>query len=226
MELSINTILDGLKSGKTARTRHALDTLNGILEVYVNSGKRDFSITQIGRISSAKNGPGYASLRATKNKHFRDLIEAWAAKCNTTTKKPLSDFSRSREVPSDYKLLERIQDPAVRTVFGQIISERNKYLRQLNLLKQNVNIVIDKRPATPVHTNNENTVQVFPGLSGLLIESEIKALQYSISEECLERHNWQVTQVGQIKEMEFNTEIFPRGFATGLKKILAELESF
>ncbi|UIP25666.1 hypothetical protein LZG54_02765 [Acinetobacter towneri] len=32
------------------------------------------------------------------------------------------------------------------------------------------------------------------------------------------------TQAGQVKDMEYNTEIFPRGFATGLRKLLSEVD--
>jgi hypothetical protein len=40
----------------------------------------------------------------------------------------------------------------------------------------------------------------------------------------MEKHNWQTTQAGQVKDMEYNTEIFPRGFATGLRKLLGEVD--
>ncbi|HEE5365635.1 TPA: hypothetical protein R7O19_003723 [Acinetobacter baumannii] len=63
-----------------------------------------------------------------------------------------------------------------------------------------------------------------PSLSGILTESEKKALAYAISDECMEKHNWQTTQAGQVKDMEYNIEIFPRGFATGLRKLLGEVD--
>ena len=112
MELDIDTILDDLKDGKATRTQASLDLLNRTLKAYYESGQRDFTITTVGRISSADGGVGYQSIRATRNEHFRRLIEAWAAKANTTIKKPLVDKSRSRHVPTDNKLLERISDPA------------------------------------------------------------------------------------------------------------------
>ncbi|HGW8507535.1 TPA: gamma-mobile-trio protein GmtX [Raoultella ornithinolytica] len=83
MEINVDSILQGLKDGKSTRTQQSLDTLNGILQHYVESGQRDFSVVQIGRISAAKDGPGYEAIRATRNQHYRDLINAWAQKCNT-----------------------------------------------------------------------------------------------------------------------------------------------
>jgi hypothetical protein len=224
MDINIDVILADLKDGKVPRTQKNLDKLNDILKAYAESGQRDFSITQMGRVSAAESGPGYEALRATKNKHYRTLIEAWAAKCKTTTKKPLSPTSRSKSVPQDNKLLERIPDPAVRALFGQIIAERNRYRKEVNLLKQHANITIDKRPVRQFDASAEPSVEVLPSLSGILTESEKKALAYAISDECMEKHDWQTTQAGQVKDMEYNTEIFPRGFATGLRKLLGEVD--
>ena len=224
MDINIDIILADLKDDKVPRTQKNLDKLNDILKAYIESGQRDFSIAQMGRVSAAGGGPGYEALRATKNKHYRTLIEAWAAKCKTTTKKPLSPTSRSKSVPQDNKLLERIPDPAVRALFGQIIAERNRYRKEVNLLKQHANITIDKRPVRQFDASAEPSVEVLPSLSGILTESEKKALAYAISDECMEKHNWQTTQAGQVKDMEYNIEIFPRGFATGLRKLLGEVD--
>lgn len=222
MELNVELILDDLKEGETTRTKKNLDKLNGILSHYAESGQKDFSITQIGRVSAAEGGPGYEAIRATRNKHYRVLIEAWAQKCNTNTKKPLASHSRSKSVPADNKLLERIPDPAVRALFGQIIAERNRYRKEVNLLKQHANITIDKRPARQFDLRPESGIEVLSSLSGVFTESEKKALAYAISDECMDKNSWQPTQAGQVKDMEHNIEIFPRGFVTGLRKVLVE----
>ncbi|WP_182021202.1 gamma-mobile-trio protein GmtX [Vibrio parahaemolyticus] len=224
MELDIDVILADLKEGKVPRTQQNLDKLNDTLKAYAESGQRDFSITQIGRVSAENGGLAYEALRATRNKHYRTLIEAWAAKYNTNTKKTLSNTSRSKSIPADNKLLERIPDPAVRALFGQIIAERNRYRKEVNLLKQHANITIDKRPVRQFDTTAEPSVEVLPSLSGVLTESEKKALAYAISDECMEKNDWQTTQAGQVKEMEYNSEVFPRGFVTGLRKLLGEVD--
>jgi hypothetical protein len=224
MELDIDVILADLKEGKVPRTQQNLDKLNDTLKAYAESGQRDFSITQIGRVSAENGGLAYEALRATRNKHYRTLIEAWAAKCNTSIKKPLSNTSRSKSIPADNKLLERIPDPAVRALFGQIIAERNRYRKEVNLLKQHANITIDKRPVRQFDNAAEPSVEVLPSLSGVLTESEKKALAYAISDECMKKNDWQTTQAGQVKDMEYNSEVFPRGFVTGLRKLLGEVD--
>ncbi|WP_292398729.1 MULTISPECIES: gamma-mobile-trio protein GmtX [unclassified Methylophaga] len=140
--------------------------------------------------------------------------------CNTNTKKPLSPISRSKSIPQDNKLLELIPDPAVHAFFGQLIAKRNRYRKEVNLLKQHANITIDKRPVSQFDASTGLNVEVLPTLSGTLTESEKKALAYAISNECMEKHDWQTTQAGQVKDMEYNIEIFPRGFDTGLQKLL------
>lgn len=223
MELCIDTILEEIKNGKSQRTQNSLDHLNQILETYHESGKRDFSVTTIGRISSENGGVGYQAIRATRNIYFRQLIEAWAAKANTTTKKPLADKSRSRHIPKDFELLERIADPALRAVFGQIIAERNRYRQEVNILKQHTNIIIDRRPYKPSPYFQNTHIELTSSLNVSLTTSELKALNFAATDECLEQNNWQVTQAGQVKDIKYMTEIFPRGFMTALKKILCKL---
>lgn len=38
------------------------------------------------------------------------------------------------------------------------------------------------------------------------------------------KNDWQYTQAGQVKDMEYNSEVFPRGFVTGLRKLLGEVD--
>jgi hypothetical protein len=112
----------------------------------------------------------------------------------------------------------------VRALFGQIIAERNRYRNEVNLLKQHTNIIIDKRPVSHVETRYEMNGKEPPFLSGILTKSEMNALVYSISDECMENNDWQYTQAGQVKAVEHNLEIFPRGFVTGLRKILDKID--
>lgn len=192
MEIDIDLVLEGLKAGKTTKTQQSLDKLNGTLREYYECGERDFSITTIGRVSAEDRGIGYESIRATVNKHYRDLIAAWAAKAKTTTKKPLSTQSRSRRVPQDNQLLERIPDPALRVLFGQIIAERNRYRTQLNILKSQAEVVIDKRPVRQFEASAEPSVELLPSLKGIVSDNEIKALRFAASDECIELQGWLV----------------------------------
>lgn len=223
MEINIDVILEDLKDGKTTKTQRSLEKLNATLCASYERGERDFSITTIGRLSAEDGGVGYESIRATANQHYRDLVKAWAAKAKTTTKKPLSSHSRSRRVPQDNQLLERIPDPALRVLFGQIIAERNRYRTQLNILKNHAEVVIDKRPVRQMEASAKPSVELLRSLEGIVSDNEIKALRFAASDECIERQGWLVTQAGQVKD-ELGGEVFPRGFMTGLHKIVGEVD--
>ncbi|WP_394211600.1 gamma-mobile-trio protein GmtX [Psychrobacter piscatorii] len=221
MTIDIESVLDTLKDGRTPKTQRSLEGLNTVLKDYFDSGRRDFSITTIGRISEEKGGVGYQSIRATANRHYRDLIEAWAAKAQTTTKKPPS--IPAKKSGQDYQLLERIDDTAVRALFGQIIRERDRYKSEANMLKNQTQIIIDKRPTTFTESNSEARVELLPSLKGVCSDNEIKALRTVCSDEWLEKFDFNANDLGQVKD-EYGNEILPRGFLTGLRKLLGEVD--
>ncbi|MGB6925548.1 MAG: gamma-mobile-trio protein GmtX [Psychrobacter sp.] len=221
MTIDIESVLDTLKDGRTPKTQRSLEGLNTVLKDYFDSGRRDFSITTIGRISEEKGGVGYQSIRATANMHYRDLIEAWAAKAQTTTKKPPS--IPAKKSGQDYQLLERIDDTAVRALFGQIIRERDRYKSEANMLKNQTQIIIDKRPTTFTESNSEARVELLPSLKGVCSDNEIKALRTVCSDEWLEKFDFNANDLGQVKD-EYGNEILPRGFLTGLRKLLGEVD--
>ncbi|WP_339753420.1 gamma-mobile-trio protein GmtX [uncultured Marinobacter sp.] len=221
MTIDIDAVLEALKDGKTERTKASLDKLNQAIANYYKSGARDFSITKIGRVSQESGGIGYESIRATANKHYRDLIEAWASKARTTTKKPPK--STGKQNGRDYQLLERIDDTAVRALFGQIIRERDRYKSEANMLKNHTKIIIDKRPTAFTEPQSKARVELLPSLKGICSDNEIKALRTVCTEEWLERLEFQANALGQVKD-EYGMEILPRGFLTGLKKILGEVD--
>lgn len=221
MTIDTDAVLESLKNGKAARTQASLDKLGQTLKDYFDSGARDFSITTIGRVSQESSGVGYESIRATANKHYRDLIEAWAAKAQTTTKKPVK--GPGKRTGQDYQLLERIDDTAMRALFGQIIRERDRYKSEVNMLKNQTKIIIDKRPTAFTKSQPEADLELLPSLKGICSDNEIKALQTVCTEEWLEKLGFRANALGQVKD-EFGMEILPRGFLTGLKKILGEVD--
>ncbi|MBB1450076.1 gamma-mobile-trio protein GmtX [Pseudoalteromonas carrageenovora] len=220
MNINIEVILADLKDGKEPRTQKNLQKLNEILSLYSATGNHNFSITQIGRYSKENGGPAYEALRATRNSHYRSLIEAWAQKSKGKAGLLNPEKTPKHALPADNILLQRITDPAVRALFGQIIAERNRYRKEVNLLKQHSNIVIDKRPFTPSSARDLSQDAEIKELT----KSEISALNYAISEECMYNNDWVSTKAGQVKTIENNIEIFPRGFTTALSKLLSDRE--
>ncbi len=223
VQVDINVILDDLKTGKTSRTQESLDKLNALLETRFNAGEKDYSIATIGRVSKAQGGVGTVSIRNKTGEHFRLLIDAWATKANTTMKKPPLPQSRKLDTPSDMDLLKRLDDPAMRAVFGQIIAEKNKLKAENRILKQNAEVVVDMRPNQFTHAEQvHQDVEVLPSLDSVLLQADIEALEDAINEDKMAQRGWTVSKYGAVKD-EDGRPLFKNGFVLAIQKVLAQV---
>lgn len=91
------------------------------------------------------------------------------------------------------------------------------------MLKNQTQIIIDKRPTTFTESNSEARVELLPSLKGVCSDNEIKALRTVCSDEWLEKFDFNANDLGQVKD-EYGNEILPRGFLTGLRKLLGEVD--
>lgn len=138
-------------------------------------------------------------------------------------KKPLAPQSKQRGIPRDMDLLQRLDDPALRAVFGQIIAERNKLKRENHILKNNAEINIDIRPNQVIHAEQVHQgVAVLPALNGLLLPSEIEALEDAINEQKIIQRGWTVSKYGAVKD-EHERPLFKNGFVIAIKKVLDQV---
>ncbi|WP_336960955.1 gamma-mobile-trio protein GmtX [Acinetobacter pittii] len=225
MSIEISTILENLKLGKSQRSKDSLDKLNALLEARFKAGEKDYSIATIGRISKANNGISTVSIRNKSGDHFRLLIEAWAAKANTTMKKPHVTQSRRLNIPNDLELLKRLDDPALRAVFGQIIAEKKKLRLENNILKKNAEVFVDMRPKQILGSNKENqSIEVLPALSDIFLPSEIEALRDAIDKKKMEFRGLTSSESGAVKD-ENGHILFKVGFITAIQKILMNISA-
>lgn len=76
----------------------------------------------------------------------------------------------------------RIEDPAIRSIMQAIIAERDKLKAQLNVLKSNTQVTVDRRPlgATISASPGAEPVAVL-ALSAQLTPSEREALLKAVS---------------------------------------------
>lgn len=208
--VSPEIILNELLERATSRTARALNILYQVLEKQSKSDKMDFSIVTVGQLSFKAGGPSTQTIRNRTGKHFQQLIEAWATYAGTTTKKPLSIRQKQLIKGNDRQVLESITDPVLRAVVGSLIAERNRYRDQLNTLKANTDIIIDK-----TKTEIENKVAF--GLSPM----EFEALEAAISDDFMTTMNWTVKPTGQVKDVDGN-EVYKRGYVNVIRKVVAE----
>ena len=214
-------IFEDLNARATTRQAKSLTTLNEVLKAQYAAGERNFSIAEIGRLSAELGGPTAQTIRNKTGLVFRQLIEAWAAQAWASMKAPVNPLAKANKVPKDYELLQRITDPALRAVFGQIIAERNRFRNELNLLKAHSELIVDKRPAQKFDQVEANSaVQVLPALN--LNDMEITALKAAVSDEFFESREWTVSPAGQVKD-ENRREVYKHGYVNAIRKILKEV---
>ncbi len=143
------------------------------------------------------------------------LIEAWAAYAGPAAPKPAKTLASH-----DYLL--RIADPAIRSMMQAIIAERDKLKAQLNVLKANTQVTVDRRPLGV-------TVSAAPGvqpvavlaLSAQLTPSERDALQKAVSAEYLEERSLKEGSHAEIIN-EHGRTVFEVGFARAVRKVLGD----
>lgn len=73
----------------------------------------------------------------------------------------------------------------------------------------------------PINQNSQ-VVQVLPSLSGMLLDSDIEALQDAIKEEKINKLGWTVSKYGAIKD-EVGRTLFKTGFVLAIQKVLAQV---
>lgn len=223
MSVDINLILENLKLGKSQRTQDSLNKLNSLLESHFTARENDYSIATIGRVSKANGGVSTVSIRNKTGEHFRQLIDAWATKANTSMKKPPVPHSRKNEIPTDMKILRLLNDPAMRAVVGNIIAEKNKLKAENSILKQNAKIIVDMRPSKNIYAEQAHQgIQVLSTLDSLLLPSDIEALADAINEDKMFQRGWTVSKYGAVKD-EYERPLFKNGFVVAIKKILNQL---
>lgn len=219
--IDAQAIFEDLKAQASTRQAKSLTVLNDVLKSQHASGERNFSIAEIARLSAEQGGPSGQTIRNKTGLVFRQLIEAWAAQAGASMKAPINPLAKGNRLPKDNELLERLPDPALRALFGQIIAERNRFRNELNTLKAHSELIVDRRPMQHFEQPVESgAVQLVQTLN--LNDMEVEALKAAITDDFFEYRDWTVTAAGQVKD-ENKREIYKHGYVNAIKKVLKEV---
>ena len=174
----------------------------------------------VGRISEERGGISQRTLYNSTSRDFKTLIQTWATWAAGGGKKVAETKIRESDTAADdTELLRRLDDPALRTLFGFIIAERDRLRGEVQLLRRQANVVIDRR-VLPGHINVTPQGQVVQVMSGAgLSETEKQALRQAISEAVLAQEGWSEGPDGEIRNAR-GRKVFDIGYANAIRKIL------
>ena len=202
-----------LEKGGRANRRAALLKLHELCRRRQASGERDFSVASIGRAMEADGIMKGRVLYNAQSADYRQLISAWASFSGP------SPMPKQQKALASADYLQRIDDPAIRSLMQAIVAERDKLRAQLNLLKANTMITVDRRPeiqATSLAYDGQ-VVSALPKLT----ESERDALRKAVSADYLAARSLSEGSYGEIVN-ERGRMIFEFGFAKAIRKVLQE----
>jgi len=205
-----------LDKGGRANRRANLAKIHELCRRHHAVGSRDFSLPAIGRLAEAEGILKGRALYNAPSADYRALIEAWAAYAGPAAPKPAKTLA-------SHEYLMRIEDPAIRSIMQSIIAERDKLKAQVNVLKANSHVTVDRRPmgVTVSAASGMQPVAVL-ALSAQLTDSERESLQKAVSAGYLEERGLKEGTHGEIVTERGRT-IFEVGFARAVRKVLGEI---
>jgi hypothetical protein len=203
-----------LAKGGRSNRRASLAKMHELCRRQHEAGSRDFSLSAIGRLAEAEGIMKGRALYNAPSADYRALIEAWAAYAGPPAPKPPRTLA-------SHEYLMRIEDPAIRSIMQAIIAERDKLKAQLNVLKANAQVTVDRRPlaATVEAVPHAQPVMVL-AMAAQLTPSEREALQKAVSAHYLEERGLREGSHGEIVNARGRT-VFEVGFARAIRKVLA-----
>lgn len=211
-----DAVLESLlvKGGRSHRKAN-LAKMHELCRKQHEAGARDFSLPAIGRLAEAEGIMKGRALYNIQSADYKALIEAWAAYAGPPAPKPPKTLASH-----DY--LMRIEDPAIRSIMQAIIAERDKLKAQLNVLKANTQVTVDRRPlgATLSSAPGAQPVAVL-ALSAQLTPSEREALQKAVTADYLEERGLREGSHGEILN-DRGRMLFEVGFARAIRKVLGD----
>ena len=205
-------LLDQLKTTATPRKQKTLDLIHEVCREQYERGSKDFSVATIARIAADRGGPSKGAIHNATGDDYKGLIKAWAEHTGGVTRKV-------RQVSANpyAALIEKIENPALRSMMNGILAENRQMRREITLLKAEGNRVIDMRPQSK---EPRETVQILPASHGLY-PTEIEALRHAVSDRLLEDEGWTTDSEGRVIN-EVGRAIYKAGYVSAVRKIVGE----
>ena len=205
-------LLDQLKKTATPRKQKTLDLIYEVCREQYERGSKDFSVATIARIAEERGGPSKGAIHNKTGDDYKGLIKAWAQHTGGVTRK----VRQISENPYTY-LIDKIENPALRSMMAGILAENRQMRREITLLKAEGNRVIDMRPRS---AKPGEAVEILPASTGLY-PSEIDALRHAVSDRVLKDEGWTTDAEGRVIN-EVGRVVYKPGYVSAIRKILGE----
>jgi len=203
-------LLDQLKTTAKPRKQKTLDLIHEVCREQYERGSKDFSVATIARIAADRGGPSKGAIHNATGDDYKGLIKAWAEHTGGVTRK----IRQVSENPYS-ALIDKIENPALRSMMNGILAENRQMRREITLLKAEGNRVIDMRPQS---TEPRETVQILPASYGLY-STEIEALCHAVSARLFEEEGWTTDAEGRVFN-DTKRAIYKPGYVTAIRKII------
>jgi hypothetical protein len=203
-------LLEQLKKTATPRKQRTLDIIFEVCREQYDRGSKDFSVATIARIAAERGGPSKGAIHNTTGDDYKGLIKAWAEHTGGVTRK----VRQVSENPYS-ALIDKIENPALRSMMNSILAENRQMRREITLLKAEGNRVIDMRPQS---TEPRETVQILPASHGLY-PTEMEALRHAVSDRLLKDEGWTTDSEGRVVT-ETGRALYKPGYVSAIRKIL------
>jgi hypothetical protein len=203
-------LIDQLKTTATPRKQKTLDLIHEVCREQYERGSKDFSVATIARIAANRGGPSKGAIHNATGDDYKGLIKVWAEHTGGVTRK----VRQVSENPYS-ALIDKIENPALRSMMNGVLAENRQMRREITLLKAEGNRVIDMRPQS---TGQRENVQILPASYGLY-STEIEALRHAVSAHLLEDEGWTTDAEGRVLN-DTKRPIYKPGYVTAIRKII------
>lgn len=215
MTMHPDDLLDQLKKTASPRKQQTLELIYDVCREQYERGSKDFSVATIARIAADRGGPSKGAIHNKTGDDYKGLIKAWAEHTGGVTRKV-------RQVSENpyAELINKIENPALRSMMAGILAENRQMRREITLLKAEGNRVIDMRPSRDAP---REAVQILPASTGLY-PTEIEALRHAVSDRLLNEEGWTCDAEGRVFN-EVGRPVFKAGYVSAIRKIIGEGET-
>lgn len=196
-----------LLAAKHPVKKRNLEAVHSICKKRREAGSVSFRNVDIGRALEAEGIMVAKALNNRQSEDYRTLIKAWADSIVPAAKRS------PPRIASDW--IDRIEDAAIRSLVEAMRIEI------ADLRSKNAHLQIHQKPVVIYKQQaSQGSIAVVAPISQLT-QTERETLARSVSAEDLRSRGLSIGSRGEIINVETGEIVFPRGFVTGIKKLLA-----